>query len=242
MIEINLIPDVKRELLRIRMMRNAVISMSILVGIVSIAIVVFCAVVLGGQLAFELKQDSDIKSKYGELSQISDLDKTVTLQQQLGQIDRLHNDKKINSRLLSLISAINPPAPNNVQISMARLNPGEKTITLEGSAVNGFAALEVLKKTLTSTKVKKGNAEGDGVPLASDMKAGETTFGENAEGKKVLRFAFTFTYPDDLFTHSKETISIITPTSKTNVTDSRLGVPESLFSRSESTEQKKENQ
>ena len=95
MIEINLIPDVKRELLRIRMMRNAVISMSILVGIVSIAIVVFCAVVLGGQLAFELKQDSDIKSKYGELSQISDLDKTVTLQQQLGQIDRLHNDKKI---------------------------------------------------------------------------------------------------------------------------------------------------
>ena len=216
MIEINLIPDVKRELLRIRMMRNAVISMSILVGIVSIAIVVFCAVVLGGQLAFELKQ--------------------------LGQIDRLHNDKKINSRLLSLISAINPPAPNNVQISMARLNPGEKTITLEGSAVNGFAALEVLKKTLTSTKVKKGNAEGDGVPLASDMKAGETTFGENAEGKKVLRFAFTFTYPDDLFAHSKETISIITPTSKTNVTDSRLGVPESLFSRSESTEQKKENQ
>ena len=232
MIEINLIPDVKRELLRIRMMRNAVISMSILVGIVSLAIVVFCAVVLGGQLAFELKQDSDIKSKYGELSQISDLDKTVTLQQQLGQIDRLHNDKKINSRLLSLISAINPPAPNNVQISMA----------LEGSAVNGFAALEVLKKTLTSTKVKKGNAEGDGVPLASDMKAGETTFGENAEGKKVLRFAFTFTYPDDLFAHSKETISIITPTSKTNVTDSRLGVPESLFSRSESTEQKKENQ
>ena len=185
MIEINLIPDVKRELLRIRMMRNAVISMSILVGIVSIAIVVFCAVVLGGQLAFELKQDSDIKSKYGELSQISDLDKTVTLQQQLGQIDRLHNDKKINSRLLSLISAINPPAPNNVQISMARLNPEEKTITLEGSAVNGFAALEVLKKTLTSTKVKKGNTEGDGVPLASDMKAGETTFGENAEGKMV---------------------------------------------------------
>ena len=238
MIEINLIPDVKRELLRIRMMRNAVISMSILVGIVSIAIVVFCAVVLGGQLAFELKQDSDIKSKYGELSQISDLDKTVTLQQQLGQIDRLHSDKKINSRLLSLISAINPPAPNNVQISMARLNPKEKTITLEGSAVNGFAALEVLKKTLTSTKVKKGNAEGDGVSLASDMKAGETTFGENAEGKKVLRFAF----PDDLFAHSKETISIITPTSKTNVTDSRLGVPESLFSRSESTEQKKENQ
>ena len=95
---------------------------------------------------------------------------------------------------------------------------------------------------MTSTKVKKGNAEGDGVSLASDMKAGETTFGENAEGKKVLRFAFTFTYPDELFAHSNETISIITPTSKTNVTDSRLGVPESLFSRSESTEQKKENQ
>ena len=100
MIEINLIPDVKRELLRIRMMRNAVISMSILVGIVSIAIVVFCAVVLGGQLAFELKQDSDIKSKYGELSQISDLDKTVTLQQQLGQSAQIIRD--VNIRLTKL--------------------------------------------------------------------------------------------------------------------------------------------
>ena len=41
MIEINLIPDVKREYLKTRAMRNAVVSMSILigVGVVAVAIV-----------------------------------------------------------------------------------------------------------------------------------------------------------------------------------------------------------
>lgn len=95
MIEINLIPDVKRELLRIRMIQRGHINVDIGRYRVHCYRRILCSC-LGGQLAFELKQDSDIKSKYGELSQISDLDKTVTLQQQLGQIDRLHSDKKIN--------------------------------------------------------------------------------------------------------------------------------------------------
>lgn len=241
MIEINLIPDIKRELLRTRMLRNTIISLSILIGIGSLAVVGVCAVILGGQLAFGLKQDSDIKHKYNELSQISDLDKTVTLQHQLSQIDQLHNDKKINSRLLTVITAVNPPTPNDVQISLARVNPEEKTITIEGSAINGYTALEVLKKTLSNTKVKQSGAEGDGDALAKDIQAGETAFGENAEGRKVLRFAFTFTYPDTLFAHSKDTISIETPTRKLNVTDSRLGVPDGLFEKNQSTEQKKED-
>lgn len=242
MIEINLLPDIKRELLRTRMLRNTIISLSILIGIGSLAAIGVCAVILGGQLAFGLKQDGDIKQKYSELSQISDLDKTVTLQHQLSQIDQLHRDKKINSRLITVITAVNPPAPNDVQISLARVNPEEKTITIEGSAINGFTALEVLKKTLSNTRVKQSGAEGDGDILAKDIMPGDTTFGENAEGRKVLRFAFTFTYPDTLFEYSKNEISIETPSQKINVTDSRLGTPESLFDKNQSTEQIKEDQ
>lgn len=236
MIEINLIPDVKRELLRTRMLRNMIVSLSVLIGIVSIAAVVIGGLILGGQLAFEAKQDGDIKQKHAELMREADLNKTVTLQSQLDQIETMHADKKMHSRLFEVIQAVNPATPNNVQLSLVRLDPENKTVRIEGSAVNGYAALEVLKKTITNTRVRsqaKDAEQDQGVILAQDMTDGETSFGENAEGKKVLRFSFQFTYPDELFARTKEGVSIVTPAGRVDVTDSRVGVPESLFAKDE---------
>lgn len=126
--------------------------------------------------------------------------------------------------------AINPPAPNEVKISTFKLNPEEKTISIEGSAANGYIALEVLKKTITNTSVQT-QVEGEEVkvPLAQDIVSGDTSFGEDTTGQRVLRFSFTFTYPDELFAVSKTPVTIITPVGRVDVTDSRQGVPESLF-------------
>lgn len=230
MIEINLIPDVKRELLRTRMMRNAVISLSVIVGAVTVGVVVVLGLVLGGQLTAEAIQENAIKDKGKRLIAIEDLNKTVTIQHQLERISELHDQKRANSRLFDLVSAINPSAPNNARFSSVKLNPEESTITIEGSATNGYVALEVLKKTIINTTVvSRVDGEETKVPLAQDIVAGDTSFGENAEGAKVLRFSFTFKYPDELFAVSKDPISIVTPAGKTDVTDSKLGVPESLF-------------
>ena len=61
MIEINLLPNVKRELLKTRVMRNRVISISFLVGGASIAAVVVLALILGSQIAAEAVQNGVIK-------------------------------------------------------------------------------------------------------------------------------------------------------------------------------------
>ena len=58
MIEINLIPSVKRDLLRARSIRNRVVSMSFLVGSASVAAVVALAVIFGGQIAAEAVQNA----------------------------------------------------------------------------------------------------------------------------------------------------------------------------------------
>lgn len=58
MIEINLIPQVKRDLLRARMLRNAVISVSFAVGIGAVVTVVVLGLVLGGQLALSSFTDT----------------------------------------------------------------------------------------------------------------------------------------------------------------------------------------
>ena len=78
MIEINLIPNVKRELLKTRAMRNRVISVSFLIGGASIAAVVVLAVILGGQIAAEAVQNSGIKDRNDKLMSVEDLNKFVT--------------------------------------------------------------------------------------------------------------------------------------------------------------------
>lgn len=231
MIEINLLPNVKRELLKTRAMRNRVISISFLVGGASIATVVVLALILGSQFAAEAVQGGVIKDRNDKLMAVEDLNKVVTIQHQLTKINEQHSGKKINSRVFDVVTAVNPVAPNNVSFSDIKVNPESKTITLEGSAVNGYSALETLKKTILNTKVQTTDGDKSSeVSLTKEIKDGDTSFGENSEGKKVLQFSFSFEYAEELLAPANNgTVSVLTPTGKVDVTDSRQGIPDSLF-------------
>ena len=241
MIEINLLPNVKRELLKTRAMRNRVISISFLVGGASIAAVVVLALILGSQIAAEAVQSGVIKDRNDKLMAVEDLNKVVTIQHQLTKINEQHSGKKINSRIFDVVTAVNPVAPNNVSFSDIKVNPGSKTITLEGSAVNGYSALETLKKTILNTKVQTTDGDKSSeVSLTKEIKDGDTSFGENSEGKKVLQFSFSFEYAEELLAPANDgTVSVLTPTGKVDVTDSRQGIPDSLFKSNSKKQEKK---
>ena len=241
MIEINLLPNVKRELLKTRAMRNRVISISFLVGGASIAAVVVLALILGSQIAAEAVQSGVIKDRNDKLMAVEDLNKVVTIQHQLTKINEQHSGKKINSRVFDVVTAVNPVAPNNVSFSDIKVNPESKTITLEGSAVNGYSALETLKKTILNTKVQTTDGDKSSeVSLTKEIKDGDTSFGENSEGKKVLQFSFSFEYAEELLEPANNgTVSVLTPTGKVDVTDSRQGIPDSLFKSNSKKQEKK---
>ena len=241
MIEINLLPNVKRELLKTRAMRNRVISISFLVGGASIAAVVVLALILGSQIAAEAVQNGVIKDRNDKLMAVEDLNKVVTIQHQLTKINEQHSGKKINSRIFDVVTAVNPVASNNVSFSDIKVNPESKTITLEGSAVNGYSALETLKKTILNTKVQTTDGDKSSeVSLTKEIKDGDTSFGENSEGKKVLQFSFSFEYAEELLAPANNgTVSVLTPTGKVDVTDSRQGIPDSLFKSNSKKQEKK---
>ena len=241
MIEINLLPNVKRELLKTRAMRNRVISISFLVGGASIAAVGVLALILGSQIAAEAVQNGVIKDRNDKLMAVEDLNKVVTIQHQLTKINEQHSGKKINSRIFDVVTAVNPVAPNNVSFSDIKVNPESKTITLEGSAVNGYSALETLKKTILNTKVQTTDGDKSSeVSLTKEIKDGDTSFGENSEGKKVLQFSFSFEYAEELLAPANNgTVSVLTPTGKVDVTDSRQGIPDSLFKSNSKKQEKK---
>lgn len=230
MIEINLVPDVKQELLRAQRVRTGVISLAITVSIIAAAGVVLLAMwVFGVQTVRGLTTDQAIKERSDKLAAIEDVDNTLTIQNQLNKLQEMHDNKKVDSRVFDMLQAINPPSPNDIRVTNLVVDAESDTITLQAQAEQGYAALEVFKKTLAATNVKFAqDGQEETAPLASDISDAERSYGEDATGTKVLRFSLSFAYPEELFSHTVSGVTIQAPT-KTNATDSYLGVPQSLF-------------
>lgn len=232
MIEINLIPDVKQELLKARRVRSTVISGAVVLGIAAVATVVLLALyVFGGQTLRDTLVENSIKSENAKLTKVEDLANMLTVQNQLTKLSEMHGSKMISSRAFDVLSAIVPPEPNNVAISRLSLNSEDGTITIEGQAANGYPALETFKKTIEATKIvygTEGEKDTSSVALASDVVEGERSYGDDETGRKVLRFTLSFTYAEELFDRGSKNTLVVGP-SRTNATDSYIGIPQSLF-------------
>lgn len=231
MIEINLIPAVKQELIKVQRVRATVISFSILIGLAAIAAVTLLAIyVFAIQTVRVVVADDAIKKGSQQLAAVEDLSKTLTIQNQLTKLSVMHDDKKINSRIFDVLLAIIPPTPNDVQISDLAVDSSAGTVTMQGQAANSYAATEVFRKTIEGAKVKYTDESGvQEVPLATNVSTGDTSYGEDASGAKVLRFTVSFTYAPELFAPSSKNATLVIST-QGNVTDSYIGVPRSIFS------------
>lgn len=229
MIEINLIPDVKQELLRAQRARAFVVSVSIVVGIVAIGIVVLLAVYVYGVQAVRQNLANDAINKgSAQLSSVEDLSKVLTIQNQLKQIDTLNEGKMLDSRIFDMLSAVVPPAPNQVQVASIALNAETKTIIIEGQTP-AYDSVEVFKKTIGGavvTYTRDGEAQED--KLAEEVSISEVSYGEDSNGQRVVRFKLSFVYPDSFLSADISAI-VIKLTNTGNVTDSYLGVPRSIF-------------
>ena len=230
MIQINLIPDVKREFIRTQQLRKTVISLSILVGIIAGGIVVALGLFLGGQELLVNKAKADIKKNFSSLQNVENADNIITLQNQLNELPNVYSRHSIQSRLFDLLVKINPSGDNGVTYSNIKLDPTTSTVTIDGTAAKGFPATEALRKTILNTKVQSGDDEETKVPLADTVTIGETSYGQDADGKQVLRFSLSFVYPTGLLDYRMKTVKFISPAANSDVTDSNTRVPDSLFS------------
>lgn len=230
MIEINLIPDVKQELIRARMIRSGVISGAIVAIISAAALVVVLSIyIFGVQTVRGAVADTEIKKGGTQLASVDDLSKILTIQQQLTKMSSLNNSKKIDSRVFDLLQAIIPPAPNEVKVSSLVIDATAGTITFEGQTPS-FPSLEAFKKTIGAANIRfKDSADKQtDVVLASNLSISNVSYGEDANGGKVLRFTVSFTYAPDLFSPATTSPTIVLINGG-NVTDSFLGIPKSIF-------------
>lgn len=235
MIEINLVPDVKQELIKAQQVRATVMMVSMIVGAASIGIVTLLALfVFTVQTVRGTLVDNSIKTESKILTDVEDISKTLTIQNQLTKISDLNSNKKITSRVFSILAAIIPPEPNNVKFSTIKVDTTTNTIKIDGQALNSYAALELFKKTIEGAKVKFKTSSDDkeytNVTLASDISTKDVSYGQDSTGKKVIRFTISFKCAEEAFSQASKDLSVVVA-AKGDVTDSKLGVPNIFTNR-----------
>lgn len=214
MIQVNLVPDVKQELLRAQTQRNFIISIAILLSIsAAVVILLVAGYVYGAQTLLMANSNKTIDTEYAKLTSVEDLDKMLTIQSQLSQVSVHNQDKRITSRMYDMLNVVVPDNPHNVKISSMAVAPsGENAlsggteevsadsgalVTIEGQTVGSYASLEVFEKMIAAAVIEYKVAEGS--TGQGDLNCGDSAFqckylavggGDRSTAVKVSEMSF----------------------------------------------------
>lgn len=200
MIQLNLLPDVKRQFISTRRTKRRVILGAVMVAAGSLGVLVMLFVAVNVVQKQHLNNlNKDIKTDLATLESVPDLDKVLTIQNQLASLPGLHDQKPVASRFLGFLSQV---TPSSATISSAQIDFEQNIIVITGGAdthstVNKFVdTLKFTDYTLAdSSEAKKafsevvlgqfGKTEG-GVSYSINLKFDAQIFNNASEVKLVV--------------------------------------------------------
>jgi Tfp pilus assembly protein PilN len=203
-VQLNLIPDVKAEYMRAIKLKRMIFGISFIVIAVSFGLVVLLFSYSNGIQKLQLSNQQEDIDKYSkELAAIPDLDKILTIQNQLNSLDPLHADRPVASRLYTYIPQITPP---NVFLTRFGIDfdPAVATIEIRGTAttqedVNRFV------DTLKFTKYTKGGSD-------EQMNAfSEVVLANFDASDRGSTFNVTLKYNPELFNGELDNVLLVVP-------------------------------
>ncbi len=221
MIQFNLLPDVKLEYIKTKKTKQLVVSTSIIIAGASLALLLILFLIVNVAQKQHLKHlNSDIKANISKLQNTPDLDKVLTIQNQLNSLPNLHGQKPVTSRFFGYVSQL---TPTTATISQAKIDFDASTITISGDAdslstVNKFVdTIKFTEYTVDgSTESKKAFSDvvlssftktEKGVTYQIDFKFDPAIFNDQAAVKlnvpNIITTRSTTEKPSDLFQQSQ---------------------------------------
>jgi Tfp pilus assembly protein PilN len=132
MIQFNLLPDVKLEYIKSKQMKHSIIMLSIVITGVAVGIFVLLFLTVNVLQKKHINdQTNDIKKYSDQLKQIPDLDKILTVQDQLNALPDLHAKKVVATRLFNYLTQVTPA---QASISEFKIDFTQNTMSFTGSA------------------------------------------------------------------------------------------------------------
>lgn len=180
MYEINLVPDVKAEMIKAQKLRNFVLLICLIVSIAAAAIVlIFFGIKTGQDIAMG-NQDKRIKTMSAKLEEYDGLDEVLTLQYQLNMIDEIAQNKTMLSRVFNVFSVLLPTGADTIALSELNINVPNSTLSFDAQADAGeapyidYRVLEAFKKSVGLMKYDYGryvDKEGNEIPTMCIIEA-----------------------------------------------------------------------
>lgn len=115
--EINLVPEVKRRMIKAMRFRNIALFVSIILAATAGGTVMIMATIWEGQNIAMSTQDTRLKNMSDKLNSYDSLGEFLTIQNQLNNIDEINTNRKVLSRVFSILSTILPSGPDVINIS-----------------------------------------------------------------------------------------------------------------------------
>ena len=173
--EINLVPDIKAEMIKTLKQRNFAFFICIIIAIASVAITILFGTIVGGQkLVIESKKASldSLSAKLGSYGELNDY---LTVRDQLGNLSTLASNQNVLSRTFDILSAMLPQGADTITISQLNVDlSGEQpTFTFDAQADAGqepfidYNVLDSFKKSMEYLRYDYGryvDKDGNTIP------------------------------------------------------------------------------
>ncbi|MBR3365726.1 hypothetical protein IKG48_01240 [Candidatus Saccharibacteria bacterium] len=172
--EINLVPEIKYQMLKSMRFRKVSSFVCIIVaGVIGLTTIIFGVVVLI-QNSTLASQDVKIENMAKKIEEFSSMDDFLTLQSQLNAIQTVNDNKQVLSRIFGVLSMLRPQGGDQLTLSKVSINMEDDTVTMEGQADAGvepfydYRVLESFKKGAELTKYDYGRyVDADGTEIPS---------------------------------------------------------------------------
>jgi hypothetical protein len=177
MIQFNLLPDVKLEFIRARKMKRLVITIATIVAGATLTIMILLFLVVNVIQRQHLNNlGKDIARDSKTLQNTPELDKILTIQNQLNNLTPLHAQKAAASRISGYISQVTPA---QVTFSKLEVDMAKHTMTITGAA-DSLRTVNQFTDTLKFTEYKASDSADEQKPAFSHVVLAE--FGRDTKG------------------------------------------------------------
>jgi Tfp pilus assembly protein PilN len=222
MIQFNLLPDVKLAFIKAKRIERSVMFISFALTAISVVVLLLLFVFTAAQKKHITDLNKDVKKYSTQLKNTNNLDKVLTIQNQLNSLTALHDQKPVTTRLFNYITSLTPAAAS---ISKFNIDFTAHTISITGTA-DSLSTVNQFVDTLKFTTYRI-------VQQTTDVKAFSNTVLSNfTRDDKATTYQIDSIY-DPLIFDSKTELALTVP--QIISTRSETEKPTALFQQAETT-------
>ena len=204
MVQFNLLPDVKLQYVKTQRTKHLITVTSVIISVAGLAILTVALLTVDVVQKKALSDENrDIKSYSAQLKSVPNLDKILTVQNQLNTLSTLHDQKPVTSRRFTYISQVTPSLANLNQLD---IDFSANTLTIGGTAPS-LDVVSTYTDTLKSTTYQATGTTGGSAQTHAFSQVVLSSFGRNDSG---ATFTITCNFDPVIF-NTDDNVKLVVP-------------------------------